>query len=122
MTLLSYENSSRILHDVLETESFLPKCNIMTSGFFLTPAKVTPLKLCTFTKRFLLILFASTLMIIESPTITFKKIELLTLLLSVVNYLLVNFGGACRNYCPVLFILNIFCIEQFPADGSIFSL
>ena len=32
-----------------------------------------------------------------------KKIELLTLLLSVLSYLFVNFGGACENGCTVLF-------------------
>ena len=106
MTLLSYEKSSRILRDVVKTESFVPKCNIMTSGFFLTPAKVTPLKSCTFTKRFLLSLFASTLVIIESATITLKKIELLAFLVFVVNYLLLNFDRACRNAGTVLFIFK----------------
>ena len=109
MTLLSYEKSSRILRDVVKTESlFVPKCNIMTSGFFLTPAKVTLLKSCTLTKRFLLSLFASTLVIIESATITLKKIELLTFLVFVVNYLLVNFDRACRNAGTVLFTFKYF--------------
>ena len=52
-----------------------------------------------------------------------KKIELLTFLLSVVSYLFFSFGGACRNASTVLSLsLPICCIEQSPADGSIFSL
>ena len=35
-----------------------------------------------------------------------KKIELLTLLLSAVSYLFINFGGACENACTVFFISN----------------
>ena len=34
MTLLSCNRSSRISHNILETESFVPTCKIITSGFF----------------------------------------------------------------------------------------
>ena len=156
MALLSCNRSSRISRYVLETQPFFPTCKIITSGFFfnigimwwLISAKVAPL-------RFLLSLFSSIPVIIESPTITqvastsrppmfnflrggliyctifirnftsccfLKKIEFLTLLLSVVSYLFHNFSGACGNAWTVLFIFNYLLYRQFPADGSIFSL
>ena len=104
--------------------------------WWLLSAKVAPLKSCTFTKRFLLRLFSPIPVIIVSHynastsrprmfnflrvgviycTIFIKnftsccfqkKIELLTLLLSVVSYLFLNFSGACGNACIVLFIFN----------------
>ena len=155
MALLSCNWSSRISIDVLVTESFIPTCKIMTSGFFfkiriiwwLISTKVAPLVSCPFTKQFLLSLFSSTPVIIVShynagtcrshffrggliySTIFIrkfksccflKKIELLTLLLSVVSYLFINFGEACRNACTVLFIFN--SLLHRTADGGIFSL
>ena len=78
MTVLSCSRSLRISHGVLEIESFIPTCKSMTPGFFfkieimwwLISVKVTSLKSCTFTKRFLISLFSSIPVIIESPTKT----------------------------------------------------
>ena len=77
MAPLICNRSLRISRDVVETE-FVPTCKIMTFGFFfkigimwwLTSAKVAPLKSCTFTKRFLQGLLSSIPVKIESSTIT----------------------------------------------------
>ena len=162
MTLLSCSKSLRISRDVIETQSFVTTCKIMTSSFFykigitwwLISAKVAPLKSCTFTKQFVLSLFSSISVIIESPTIMqvaaghvclissgqgsfivqflsdrnftsccfLKKIELLTLFLSVVSYLFVSLVELMRMLGQSSFSLNICCIEQSLAGGSIFSL
>ena len=75
MALLRWRKWSRISLNILNTKSFVPKCNIMWFGFFfkigkmywLTFTKIAPLKSCTFTRRFLQNLFSSIPVIIVSP-------------------------------------------------------
>ena len=160
MALLCCNRSSRIPCDVLETRSFIPICKIMTSGFifqigimwWLIFAKVTPLKSYTFTKRFLLSLFSSIPVIIESPTriyvpaghaclISWREASFIVQFSSETSLLVAfwkrsNCWRFCCLYSAICLILvnhvwmlaqfslslTICCLKQSPANGSIFSL
>ena len=51
-----------------------------------------------------------------------KKIKLLMLFLSEISYLFINFGGANRNACIVIFTWKFLLYRTVRADGRIFSL
>ena len=133
-TLLSYDKSSRISRDVLETESFVATCAITV--LLLIQDQNNMVVDIRWSNNSKIMHFHSTIIInrfsidstidlprkfhfnregvIYSPTFIrnfpfycfLKKIELLTLLLSVVSYLFVNFGGAYRNACTIIFAFN----------------